>query len=85
MEGEMKMETARDVIRTFLTDSLDAPDLGESEDIFAAGLVGSMFALQLVEFVESRFEIEIENEDLELENFNSVLGIVRLVERKRPA
>lgn len=42
-----------------------------------------MFAIQLVEFVEGAFGIEVESEDLEMENFRSIDAITALVERKR--
>ena len=60
-------------------------DLGEDEDIFATGFVNSMFAMQLVQFVESDFGITVESEDLDLDNFRTVAAIAALVERKRAA
>jgi acyl carrier protein len=56
--------------------------LQDSEDVFGLGFVNSMFAMQLVLFIEKEFQITIENEDLELENFNSVNAIADLIERK---
>ncbi len=52
------------------------------EDIFNLGFVNSMFAMQLVTFVEQTFDITIENEDLELDNFRSILALAKLVARK---
>jgi len=56
--------------------------LQENENIFTLGFVTSMFALQLVNFLEHEFKLTIENEDLELDNFQSISALVRLVERK---
>ncbi|CAM3845773.1 phosphopantetheine-binding protein [Kibdelosporangium persicum] len=67
-------------IRTFLNTRL--PDeVRDDEDIFEAGLVNSLFAMQLVLFVEQEFTIRIGNEDLERDNFRSVDAITGLVER----
>jgi methoxymalonate biosynthesis acyl carrier protein len=44
--------------------------------------VNSMFAMQLVLFVEQEFNISVENEDLELDNFRTINAITNLVERK---
>lgn len=59
--------------------------LGHDEDIFSLGFVNSMFAMQLVTFVETTFGITIENEDLELDNFRSIQALSNLVARKSTA
>lgn len=56
-------------------------ELRDDDDIFAAGLVNSLFAMQLVVFVEKEFEIEIGSQDLERDNFRTVDSIARLVDR----
>ena len=58
-----------------------APD----DDIFALGFANSLFAMQLVAFVEKEFRIDIDSEDLEMDNFRSVHAISALVERKLSA
>lgn len=57
--------------------------LADDEDIFAAGYVTSMFAVQLVEFLEYKFDIEIASEDLYLDNFRTIVAMCALVARKR--
>lgn len=69
-------------IKTFLSKFFGNYDLQPDEDIFALGFVNSMFAMQLVLFVEQEFQIFIENEDLEFENFRTINSIANLVERK---
>lgn len=63
----------------------DAITLGENDDIFSQGFVNSLFAMQLVLFVEKEFGIVVEDDDLEMENFRSLSAIVNLVERKTQA
>ena len=69
----------RDYLARF---SRDEAWLG-SGDLFAGGVIDSMMAVELVAFLEKAFAITIDDEDLELANFRSVEGMVRLVERKR--
>lgn len=69
-------------IKSFLAKFFGNHDLQPDEDIFALGFVNSMFAMQLVLFVEQEFQIIIENDDLELENFRTINSIVNLIERK---
>lgn len=59
--------------------------LGDNDDFFALGLVSSLFAMQLVLFVEKEFGIKVANEDLDLKNFRSVEAISSFVAKKRGA
>ncbi|MDH6707261.1 MULTISPECIES: acyl carrier protein [unclassified Kitasatospora] len=56
--------------------------LAEDEDMFATGFVNSLFVMQLVLFVEGEFDITVEDEDLEIRNFNTVRAVDALVTRK---
>jgi methoxymalonate biosynthesis acyl carrier protein len=70
-------------IKQFLAKFFQNYDLQEDEDIFALGFVNSLFAMQLVTFVEKEFEISIENEDLDLDNFRTINTLTGLIERKK--
>ena len=76
------MKAAKDKIKKFLSQFFGNHDLQDDEDIFALGFVNSMFAMQLVLFIEKQFEMTIENEDLEFANFRSINSMVSLLERK---
>ena len=78
----MSLDESKVKIREFLSRYLRNHQLRGDEDIFSLGFVNSMFAMQLVLFVEQAFGITIENEDLDIENFRSVDAISRLVENK---
>jgi acyl carrier protein len=70
------------VLREFFAGRFPGRRLEEEDDIFALGFANSLFAMQLVEFVESAFAVQIEDDDLDVVNFRSIGGIARLVERK---
>jgi methoxymalonate biosynthesis acyl carrier protein len=72
-------------IREFVSRFFRGYDLKDDEDMFASGFVNSMFAMQLVQFVESTFGVAIESEDLEIDNFRTIDAIAALVERKQGA
>ena len=69
-------------IRGFMSRSFSGRDLADEDDIFALGFANSLFAMQLVNFVEGQFGIEIDSEDLEMTNFRSIRAISDLVGRK---
>lgn len=52
-------------------------------DLFESGTVSSMFALELVVFLEGTFEVIIEGANLKLDNFRTVASMVALVDRLR--
>jgi acyl carrier protein len=72
----------RQRIREFIERHVRQRNFDDDVDIFAVGFVNSMFAMQLVLFVEGDFGIKVEDEDLEIDNFKSVNAIGDLVERK---
>ena len=69
-------------VRKFLGNHINIEDLAMDEDIFKAGYVNSLFAMQLVMFIENNFGIKVDNEDLEITNFNSVDNLSSFVEKK---
>lgn len=52
-------------------------------DLFASGVVSSLFAMELVVFVEDTFDIAVEGPDLALDNFRTVRSMSALVTRLR--
>jgi len=76
------MDETKDKIRAYLLRFFRNADLQDDTDIFAAGFVNSLMAMQLVMFVEKEFGIAVEDEDLDVENFKSVDAIAALVQRQ---
>jgi len=75
----------KDRIRAFIKQSFKDYAIRDDEDIFSVGFVNSLFAMQLVRFIEGEFQITVENEDLDIDNFRTIDFISRLVERKTAA
>jgi methoxymalonate biosynthesis acyl carrier protein len=76
------MEEIRTKIQAFIAKFFQYIELQDDEDIFALGFINSLFAMQLVLFVESEFGIVVENEDLDLDNFRTLNAIAHFIERK---
>lgn len=76
------MEEIKVKIKNFLSCFFAGHELQADEDIFALGFVNSMFAMQLVLYIEQEFQITIENEDLDFDNFRTINAMAVLVERK---
>jgi acyl carrier protein len=54
----------------------------DDDDIFDRGIVDSLFALQLVMFVEDEFGIVAERQDLDIRHFCSLVALSAFVEAK---
>ncbi len=77
------MEEIKNKLRTFLNRFFRKQELGDNDDIFALGFVNSLFAMQLVMFLEKEFGLRVENEDLDINNFRSIQTIADFVNSKQ--
>ncbi|MBT2408586.1 MULTISPECIES: acyl carrier protein [unclassified Streptomyces] len=68
----------------FLHDTLRQP-VQVDDDIFALGMANSMFALELIVYIESRYGLTLEGEDLTRDNFRSAQAMSQLVMRRSAA
>jgi methoxymalonate biosynthesis acyl carrier protein len=81
-------EIAMDIksrVREYLSGYIKDYDLQDDDDFFALGFVNSLFAMQLVLFVEKEFDIAIDGGDMNFDNFKTVNAIADTVERKTAA
>lgn len=71
-------------IREFLQQRIGAEiAFTDEDDIFKLGLVNSLFALELVLFLENTYQVTVENEDLKLEHFSTVNNLSDFISRKK--
>jgi len=78
----MNSTEIKEALRGFILRSVRVPALGDDEDLFESGIVNSLFAVQLMTFVEKTFAIEVEMADLEIDNFRSLNATTGFVLRK---
>lgn len=57
----------------------------DHENIFSLGFVNSMFAMKLLNYIESEFGFRVDNEDININNFRSVDNMVLLVNKMKGA
>lgn len=73
----------KDAIRTFVQSSVATDDVEDDTDLFESGIVNSLFAVQLMTFLERTFGVEVAMEDLDAEHFKSLNATTAFVVRKR--
>ncbi|GGJ52760.1 acyl carrier protein [Deinococcus roseus] len=79
---DIKMTDIKNKIREFVLGRFRGYDLQDDENLFSSGYVTSLFAMQLVVFVEQAFGIQVESEDLDIQNFSSIQALGDFVLRK---
>jgi acyl carrier protein len=78
----MKSDEVRLKVKLLLAKYLHESNIEDSKDLFASGLVNSLFAMELILFIEKEFDIIITNEDLDFNNFKTIDAIVGFIESK---
>ncbi|HET7218515.1 MAG TPA: acyl carrier protein [Vicinamibacterales bacterium] len=83
------MDNMRDVVRAFILENFlpgeDARNLTDDTELKESGILDSLSTLKLVSFLEERFKVEFEADDLEAGNLSSIESIERLVKSKAAA
>ena len=77
--------TLKEQIRNFILENfiLENPeDLVDDESMLEKGIIDSTGVLELVGFIESAYQIKVEDEELIPENLDSIKNIVSYLERK---
>ncbi|NBI31085.1 acyl carrier protein [Chengkuizengella marina] len=72
----------KEIIKSYVLEKLEKDNIKNDDDIFELGFVSSMFAMELVMFLEQTFNINIESDDLTLDNFKSIDNMTKLAEKK---
>ncbi|HSD64480.1 MAG TPA: acyl carrier protein [Ignavibacteriaceae bacterium] len=70
-------------IKNFILNAIQIPDLRDDDNLFETGIVNSLFAVQLLTFLEKSFNIRVSPEDLLMENFQSVDSATSFVLHKQ--
>ncbi|MBL6449326.1 acyl carrier protein [Fulvivirga sp. 29W222] len=76
----------KEQVRQFIESNLivfeDEADLKDDDNIFQLGYVNSLFAMKLLNYIESEFNVKIETDEMDIKNFSSVNNIIALLDRK---
>jgi acyl carrier protein len=82
METRVATEVTEFIVANYLFgDASRAP--GPDESLVEGGVIDSTGVLELIEFVESRFEIVVTEEETVPENLDTISGLTRFILGKR--
>lgn len=72
----------KEKIKVFLSKFVNVNEIVDTDNFFEKGLVNSLFAMNLVNFVEGEFDVSIDNTELDMDNFKDINSISALIEKK---
>lgn len=81
-----KTSAVNDVIVTFIKENFitgrSKTEIAPDESLIESGIIDSTGILELVMFLEEKYSIKIEDEELIPENLDTVNNLVKFLERK---
>jgi methoxymalonate biosynthesis acyl carrier protein len=72
----------KEIVRTFILSSVNVPGIDDADDLFETGIVNSLFAVQLMTFIEKTFGVSVTRDDLDIENFKSIVATSEFISKK---
>jgi methoxymalonate biosynthesis acyl carrier protein len=72
----------KETVKRFILGSINFTHLDDDDNLFESGIVNSLFAVQLMTFIEKTFAIEVGMDDLDIENFKSLNATTAFVLKK---
>jgi methoxymalonate biosynthesis acyl carrier protein len=73
----------RDTIVDYIEGIANETDFDHSTNLFESGLLTSLDVLSLVAFIEETFALEISGDDIEMETFGTIDGLIAMITTKR--
>ena len=74
-----EMEARKEVIRKFFAEKRKKEVPADNTDLFENGFVDSLFAIEIVVFLEKEFKIKIKNKEITKDNFRNINNIANVV------
>jgi acyl carrier protein len=75
---------AIEVLKQFIKDELvpNLDDLDEKQSLLEGGILDSLRIMKLVTFIETKFDMQVTDEELVPDNFETLISISELISHK---
>jgi len=70
----------RSVIAGYIEEVSNERGFDHSANLFECGLLTSLDVLSLVAFIEEKFSLEISGDDVDMESFGTIDGLVTMID-----
>ena len=75
-----------EILKQFITDELvsdfNPSDLDENKSLLESGIIDSLGIMKLVAFIQERFQLEVSDEELIPENFETSSALTKFISQK---
>ena len=78
----MTQSAVETIVSEFLVRRTGIARLEHTQELFDTGIINSLFVIELLAFLEQRFQIKVTMDDLDLERFSTTERISRFVMHK---
>lgn len=77
------MNTTKDLIREFITslDTEHSKTITDETNLIDTGLLDSISMMSIIEFLETTIKVEVQDDDFDINNFNSINAITDIVNK----
>ncbi len=79
----MNQSAVEGIVGEFLERRTGVSGLAHTQELFDTGIINSLFVIELLAFLETRFQIKVAMADLDLERFSTTERISEFVLHKR--
>lgn len=69
-------------VHEFVAQHVGGERFADDDDMFAAGRINSLFAVQLVMWVERTYGVIVQGADLDIGNFRTVADVARFIDSR---
>ncbi|WFR56028.1 acyl carrier protein [Anaerocolumna sp. AGMB13025] len=80
--SDFNQESIRAKVRKFIQKYSKKDDIEDSQNLFEMSFANSLFAMQLILFIENEFELAVASEDIGMDNFDTVDKICSFIQSK---
>lgn len=78
----MREEEIRSKVEDFFSKFSKRRDIDPDQDVFSMGFANSLFAMQMILFIEKEFNLSVDNQDLTSDSLRTLNGICRYIAEK---
>lgn len=79
---DLNHESIRAKVRKFIQKYSKKDNIEDNQNLFEMSFANSLFAMQLILFIENEFELAVANEDIGIDNFDTVDKICSFIQSK---
>ncbi len=75
--------TDKEIIKNYVLELSGVDHVNEEENLYEMGILNSLDILDIIAFIEETFKLSIVDNDVDMDNFNSINALEALIAKKK--